>query len=318
MRRFFSAIVCRNGDILAAPEYTDSHEDLILHFGLEEAPDPRLNQWIRVEFVPAESQPIAEPESYRLWVYEVCRPVWFDGDLEERVVSAMRARISRMIIRDSRKLVLGGCWIIDGGTVGRMAHARVVAMLGGEIDVLDSSRIRTMRGSAHIAKMRGSSRVGEMRGSSQIDAMNDSSRINIMWESAQIDEMGGSSCIGEMYGSAQINEMRGSSCIGEMYGSARINMMGGSSQIGEMGSLARITRMRDSAQITKMRGSARIDTMGDSARIAEMWDSSRIDEISDAAQIGDMRDSSRIGTMRGSAHIDRMWGGSSRINEDMR
>ncbi len=34
MCNFLSAIAYKNGDIFCAPEYTDSHEDLISHLGL--------------------------------------------------------------------------------------------------------------------------------------------------------------------------------------------------------------------------------------------------------------------------------------------
>ena len=82
MCNFLSAIVLSNGDVLTAPEYTDSHEDLILHFGLENCDNSRCQHFVRVEFTP---EKIDDPDSYTLKIDdEGGAPQWF-GEHESRI-----------------------------------------------------------------------------------------------------------------------------------------------------------------------------------------------------------------------------------------
>ena len=172
MCQFLSAIVLRNGDVLWH-EATDSHSDLVTHFGLPDS-NPSCRHFAKVEFTPAHCDKKArhlyeEPASYVMRVDEATAPKWF-AEVEGRVEKKLRSIIKAMIVDDKRPLILGGTRILVGGAnVDTVKSARIVAMLGTSRvgEMLGTSRVGVMRETSQVGVMLGTSRVGEMRETSQ-------------------------------------------------------------------------------------------------------------------------------------------------------
>jgi hypothetical protein len=179
MCNFLSAIVLRNGDIVCDPEHTDSHEDLIAMAGLR---DDRVAQameaFCRVELLPPDDHAaIADVSAWRFVVDEEAAPSWLD---RAGIAKKLRRMVAKMLVGDTRRLLLGGCWILHG-------EARVSAVKNGRIALMhDSSQVGTMHDSSRVGTMHDSSRVEAMYGSSQVGAMYDSSRVGTMHDSSRV------------------------------------------------------------------------------------------------------------------------------------
>jgi len=133
MCNFLSAIVCRSGKVLAAPEATDSWRCLVSAFGLLGADlVVSARDWIKIEFTPSDDiAQIADTSKWRLRVTEDLKPTWWDG-----IASAVRTdlvnRVEQMIVRDERKCLIGGCWIVaNGGKIETLVRGRIVCALPG-------------------------------------------------------------------------------------------------------------------------------------------------------------------------------------------
>ena len=210
MCNFLSAIAFKNGDVFEASQYTDSHEHLIASLGLDDTKDLFIRNWVRVEFVPGND--VADVDKYTLRCDECESPAWWDG-VSETVEKNLHRIVSKMVIRDERKCILGGCWIFAGARSNHVVSARIIAMLGSSQvnEMLGSSQVKTMRDSSQVNEMLDSSQVNEMLDSSQVNEMRGSSQVKTMWGSSQVNEMWGSSQVKTMRDSSQVNEMRGSS-----------------------------------------------------------------------------------------------------------
>jgi len=193
MCKFFSCVVTRQADILWH-EATDSHEDLVMHFRLN---DTKPGNFVRVEFTPDCSTDMGDITKYILHVDEYSTPEWFDAmrdSITERIVAIVKPKI----ITDECKLLLGGVWILTQTA---------------NIQSLKNGRVIVMSGSSRVDKMYGSSRVG---------VMYDSSRVGVMYDSSQVDKMYGFSQVGVMFGSSRVGVMYGSSQVDRMYDSSQI------------------------------------------------------------------------------------------------
>ena len=182
MCQFKSAIVLRNGDILAN-QYTDSHEDLIRLFKLR---DTKEGAFARVEFTPESPDTMDDEKTYKLRIDEQREPEWFDGERKEKVAATMRGWIKAMIISGDVDLLCGGAYIVaKNAKIASVKNVLIHVMMPG-------------------------SKVGEMWGSSNVGVMRGSSKVGVMWESSKVGEMWGSSNVGVMRGSSNVGEMRGS------------------------------------------------------------------------------------------------------------
>jgi hypothetical protein len=127
---FLSALVIQGGEIYTLPEYTDAHEDLIRRYKLKDD-EIYARRWIRVEFKPEAPADLINPERYKLTVDESETPAWFSDEINDKVSSELRARVERMIVREDRDILLGGCWIIGKGIrVGLSKSARIIRCSG--------------------------------------------------------------------------------------------------------------------------------------------------------------------------------------------
>ena len=170
MCNFLSAIVLQNGDILCDPEHTDSHEDLIAAHGLDNIDDAHVLRFARVEFRPG--LPIDDPSNYTLWIDEAISPVWLDDSMRSRVEEDLRIRVSRMIVRDKRRTLLGGCWVLgNGASVRWVVGGRIVAMCG-------NASIRGVRGHASISDVRDHASISDVWGSVSIRGVRGNASIS--------------------------------------------------------------------------------------------------------------------------------------------
>ena len=143
MCRFLSALVLKNGDVLCKPEASDSHEDLIEHFGLSDDKQ-HLNKFVRVEFCPPGDTPLYELKKYELRLDEHTTPGWWTKKIQEKATRKLRVKIKGMLVSDKRKLLLGGCYILHGeAKVERVVNATIKAMYG-------SSQVGWMYGSSRV------------------------------------------------------------------------------------------------------------------------------------------------------------------------
>ena len=230
MCQFFSAILLKNGDLIWSP-FTDSHSVLE---SANNVRDNSIDNMAKLEFYPPEPKMLADVDSYTLRIDEERRPAWLTNAKEEKARDKMRSIALRMIIKDERSTVLGGCWILaDSARVKSLHSARVIAMMGSSQvgEMRESSQVGEMWESSQVGEMRESSRVGEMLGSSQVGDMRGSSRVGVMWGSSQVGEMLESSQVGVMLGSSLVGVMLGSSQVGEMRESSQVGVMFESSRV---------------------------------------------------------------------------------------
>ena len=214
MCRFMSAIFLKNGDMIADPEHTDSHDVLARAHGLSQTSLQALrHEFIRCELVPVESY--VDVESYAFTVDESEVPSWADTDFQAKAAAKMRAAVRRMLVSDTKDVLLGGCWILHGDAqVSEAVRVRIVVMLG-------SSSVEQMLGSSSVNQMRDSSSVKEMWDSSSVKEMRDSSSVKRMWDSSSVKQMRDSSSVEQMLGSSSVEQMLGSSSVKEMWNSSQ-------------------------------------------------------------------------------------------------
>ena len=170
MCNFLSAIVMKNGDIITAPEYTNSHEDLIRAFSIKDTESNSLHQsFARVEFSPPkDGKNVGNFDTWMLTVDEQNVPDWLDrGALRSKLIDLVRPHI----IDGERDFLFGGWYIVEGK---------------GNIKVGQRVNLIAMFDSSQVGEMRGSSQVGEMLGSSPVGKMWDSSQVGELWDSSQV------------------------------------------------------------------------------------------------------------------------------------
>lgn len=130
----FSALVMKNGDLVFYPEVTDSHEDLVEYMDLR---DTQLNPpFLRVEYCPNNDN-WSNLDDYRLTYDELYDLDWWTEDLENRTIERLRDRISRLIIREDQRVILGGaCILAKDVHVEKIVNARILfADQGSLVDV---------------------------------------------------------------------------------------------------------------------------------------------------------------------------------------
>ena len=126
MCKFFSFLALRNGD-LVCDDATDSHEDLIALRGLDDSGYPLASrQWFRGEFLPPEDLArIEDPAAWTVRVDENAVPEWYD---EDHWRSECWLRVERMFVRDERKILTGGKYVLLPGS-------RVHRVVGGLVRI---------------------------------------------------------------------------------------------------------------------------------------------------------------------------------------
>jgi hypothetical protein len=219
-----SAIVLRNGDLLW-DAYTDSHEQLIGAYELDDSKEPSINRFVRVEFKPKENKDYDKLSKYVLTIDENQTPAWFE-EHRELVIEKMSSIIKRVILKDvKKKYLLSGVYILTGKTTIDICMNTRIFWIGG------TSQVGEMRETSQVGMMWGTSQVGMMRGTSQVGMMWETSKVGEMRETSQVGEMRGTSQVGEMRETSQVGEMRGTSQVGEMWETSKVGMMWGTEAI---------------------------------------------------------------------------------------
>ena len=227
MCTFKSAIITKSGDVLHSP-FTDSHEDLVRLFKLNDSADVRGEpRFARVEFRPEFRKDSADISKYSLLIDAARTPDWFDSAMHASVVSRLSLIIKDMIITGDVDLLVGGKYILAvGAHVSCVKNCSIEAMLG-------NSKVGEMRGSSNVGIMLGNSNVGEMRESSKVGVMREGSKVGVMRGSSKVGVMWGSSNVGVMLGNSNVGEMWGSSNVGEMRESSKVGVMREGSKVNE-------------------------------------------------------------------------------------
>jgi hypothetical protein len=217
MCNFKSAIVMKNGDLLHNP-WTDSHEDLVQLFKLNDTATPAGEaRFCRVGFKPESASTAGDVDTYKLWVEETIKPEWFGDAQEKSTIEKLRLIVSGMIITGAEGLLCGGAYILaKGAKIDCVKNARILFMC-------DSSRIEVLRDSSSVGELRDSSRVGTLYDSSSIGVLRGSSRVEVLHGSSSIGVLYDSSSIGVLYDSSSVKVLLDSSRVGELYDSSRVD-----------------------------------------------------------------------------------------------
>lgn len=176
MCNFLSALVLQNGDIVCQPEYTDSHEDLVVWAELR---DQGRGEFVRVELSPPDIDSYFDVDKYVFKLDEEPRPDWFDEALEARTIESLKDRIHRMILDGAKKrLLLGGCWMIRNSEIGEIKAGRVLICTSATVDsIYGSARVDYISGSATVGSIYGSATVGSISDSATVDYISGSATI---------------------------------------------------------------------------------------------------------------------------------------------
>ena len=206
MCNFLSALVLKSGEVVCSPEHSDSHEDLI---DAAELSDNGNGGFARVEYLPRDRYD--KLDKYEFVVDEITKPDWFTEEVKQRTIEILKARVSRMIVSDKKKILLGGCYVLtDGADVGKIKNSRILA-------ACDSAKIGEVYGSAKIDRVCDSAKIGEVCGSAKIGEVCGSAKIGEVCDSVKIDRVCDSAKIGEVCGSAKIGRVCGSAKIKNDY-----------------------------------------------------------------------------------------------------
>ena len=154
MCQFLSVIVLPNGDIVADPEHTNNHEDLIAAYHLRDS----IESICRVEFTPGEDP--ADVNGYSLRIDQE-EPSWWPS-VRESVLARLRVMIESMIVTDVRTLLLGGSWIITKGAIVRVAKNATIHAMSGTLEAMWGGTLEAMRGGTLKAMVGGT--LEAMRG----------------------------------------------------------------------------------------------------------------------------------------------------------
>ena len=170
----------KNGDLLHNP-WTDSHEDLVRLFKLNDKPatngEPRF---ARVEFNPDDTRTADKIDSYKLTIDESRTPAWFDDAMKKSVTDKLRLIVSEMIIKGDADLLCGGAYILaKGAKISCVKNARILVMCESSNvgEMWESSKVGVMWGSSKVGEMCESSKVGVMRESSKVETNNSTNKL---------------------------------------------------------------------------------------------------------------------------------------------
>ena len=185
MCQYFSAIALPNGDLLHH-DSTDSHEDLVAHFGLN---DNRLGRFARIEYHPESVKHLADITKYVLKLDENEKPKWWTNDFADKIESKCRVICAARIVIKDRDILLGGPWIVaSNAKIRKVYNARILA-------VIDSASIQNVWGSASIQNVWGSASIQDVWGSASIQNVLGSASIQNVGGSASIHNVGGSAIL---------------------------------------------------------------------------------------------------------------------------
>ena len=266
-----SLIFLKNYTILEDFEHTSSHEDLIDKHNLDDSPEAKyLEKFCRVEYTPPENlKDIEDLSKWNLEVDECEIPSWFDVDKARNLIEN---KVSSMFIKEDRKILLGGCWIILGGNINKIKNSKVI-YLGGEAkvgNIYDSAKVGNICGSAKVECISGSAQVEYISGSAKVEYIYGFAKVRNIYDSAEV---------GDIYDSAKVGNISGSAQVEYIYNSAKVGHISGSAEVGNISGSAQVEYIYNSAKVGNICGSAQVEYISDSAEILKKEKSVKIGKV---------------------------------------
>lgn len=147
MCSFLSGIGFPDGTIKTS-DATDSHEHLILAFGLKESDNLSKNGWVRFEYSPEYNADVCDITKYRLNIDQDIIPDWVTEEIKESWERKANQLVKGMILIDGKiPILLGGKWVLGGTVVVNMLVNAVIAhMQNGTINDMRNGTINNMWG----------------------------------------------------------------------------------------------------------------------------------------------------------------------------
>lgn len=308
MCQFFSGIALENGDVITS-EYTDSHELLMLANGIHDGHAQR-GRFARLELLPPDDQArVLDSEAWALAIDGKDEPEWW-AERKADVERQMRARLERMIVRESRDILLGGCWVVGGNArIGQLAAGRIVVLCGSAIveRVCGSAIVERACDSAIVEHVHGSARVECATDSVYVKNVSGTAVVELVTGSAHVESVCGSARVGIVDESARIEYVQDSAHVYSVYGSAIVERVHDSADVGRVYESARVEIVRDSARVGSVYDSARVGSLCGSARVGVVAGSSIVEHVYDSARVGILCDSAIVERWSTTADPPRGW-----------
>ena len=137
---------------------SESHEDIISHFGLTELNVRQEVTLARIEIVPPDNDfaaPLGE------WVYHTDQdilPPWFDAATAERAGRAELPKwlAAKIVLAGQSRMVKNGDYVVcvSGGTIKRVSGGTIERVSGGTIKYVDGGTIKRVDGLATVTYYR--------------------------------------------------------------------------------------------------------------------------------------------------------------------
>ncbi len=271
MCRFFSAIVLESGDILTS-EYTDRHELLMRVHGVRDGHAQR-GRFARVELLPPDDhRTLLDVETWNIQLDEDDEPEWWPARRDD-VQGAMRRMVERMIVREPRDLILGGCWVVSDVAIGELAAGRIAILSGAARigRVCDSARVERLYDSARIEGVTDSARIGSVSGAASIEYVTGAAYVECVYEKANVEGVYGAAQVGSVYGEANVGRLYDSARVGDVCGAASVRSLFGAATVGGAFGSAIVGCVSESARVERVCEGARVRHWASNAQPPDGW-----------------------------------------------
>jgi hypothetical protein len=116
-----------------------SHEDIIGYFNVRDD-NPPMRGFVRFEYVPKNNR-FDDLDSYDLRIDERDPPEWCDYAFKAAIAAEMRSRVSRLIITDDRKIIIGAAILVGKANIGRLLSGPAWAYGSSTVKAYNSSTV---------------------------------------------------------------------------------------------------------------------------------------------------------------------------------
>jgi hypothetical protein len=186
MCRFLSAVYLKTGELICSPEFTDSHEELLMSYGIEERQTSApVQHFVRLELIPPstlEDSVLLDFSQWKEKVDEDESPEWFDAAARHDAFESMRD-VLRIATNRTGRLLFGGLAFIRGQQVA-LRGVRAFALSGSKVTARSGSEVIAWSGSKVVAE---SGSEVTARSGSKVDA----------WSGSKVTARSGSKVVAE-------------------------------------------------------------------------------------------------------------------------
>ena len=244
MCNFLSAIYTRNKRLIASPEYTDSHSDLLRFHGIKERDTSApVQQFVRLELIPSSSADVADVSTWKEVLDEHEVPEWFDKAARHSAFYDLREVADSMVVTNVRDFLLGGCHVIAGDAdVGCVQGGRIVS-------VRDNAQVHCVRGNAQVHDVRDNGQVHCVRGNAQVHCVRDNAQVH---------------CV---RGNAQVHDVRDNAQVHRVRDNAQVHCVRDNGQVHRVWDNAQVHRVWDNGQVHCVRGNAQVHDVRDNGQV---------------------------------------------------